>query len=115
VGVPGAAQHYSPLRLIELLAEVLEADPDQRVREVLGDRYEELEELCRWSRLDRFDRRNANRRLAVRDDRSSEEPDMRIRVQMVIEGDEDVPAEVHQVADLHRGELGTDTLRLQLA
>ncbi len=42
----------------------LEADPDQRVREVLGDRYEELEELCRWLRLDRFDRRAANRRLA---------------------------------------------------
>jgi hypothetical protein len=57
-------QHYSPLRLVELLAELLEADPDQRVREVLGDRYEELEELCRWLRLDHFDRRAANRRLA---------------------------------------------------
>jgi hypothetical protein len=57
-------QHYSPLRLFELLAELLEADPDQRVREVLGDRYEELEELCRWLRLDHFDRRAANRRLA---------------------------------------------------
>jgi hypothetical protein len=54
----------SPLRLFELLAELLEADPDQRVREVLGDRYGELEEQCRWLRLDRFDRRNANRRLA---------------------------------------------------
>ena len=57
-------QHYSPLRLIELLAEFLKADPDQRVREVLGDRYEELEELCCWLSLDRFDRRAANRRLA---------------------------------------------------
>jgi hypothetical protein len=57
-------QHYSPLRLIELLAELLEADPDQRVREVLGDRYGELEELCRWMQVDRFDRRAANRRLA---------------------------------------------------
>src|SRR6266480_2831489 len=57
-------QRCSPLRLIELLAELLDADPDQRVREVLGDRYEELQELCRWLRLDRFDRRNANRRLA---------------------------------------------------
>ena len=57
-------QRYSPLRLIELLAELLDADPDQRVREVLGDRYEELQELCRWLRLDRFDRRAANRRLA---------------------------------------------------
>ena len=57
-------QHYSPLRLIELLAELLEADPNERVREVLGDRYEEPEELSRWLRLDRFDRRAANRRLA---------------------------------------------------
>ena len=57
-------QHYSPLRLFELLAEFLEANPDQRVREVLGDRYEELEELCRWLQVDRFDRRAANRRLA---------------------------------------------------
>ena len=53
----------SPLRLIELLAELLEADPNELVREVLGDRYEELHELCRWLRLDRFDRRAANRRL----------------------------------------------------
>jgi hypothetical protein len=57
-------QHYSPLRLFELLAELLEADPNERVREVLGDRYEELEELCRWLRVDRFDRRAANQRLA---------------------------------------------------
>jgi hypothetical protein len=54
----------SPLRLLVLLAELLEADPDQRVREVLGDRYEELQGQCRWLRLDRFDRRAANRRLA---------------------------------------------------
>ena len=40
---------------------------------------------------------------------------MRIRVQVVIEGDEDVPPEVHQVADLQRADLGTDTLGLQLA
>ena len=58
-------QNYSPLRLIELLAELLEAHPDQRVREVLGDRCEELEELCRWMQVDRFDRRAANRRLAT--------------------------------------------------
>ena len=38
---------------------------------------------------------------------------MRIRVQVVIEGDEDVPPEVHEVADLQRGDLGTDTLGLQ--
>jgi Plasmid pRiA4b ORF-3-like protein len=56
-------QRYSPLRLLELLAELLEADPDRRVREVLGDRYEELEELCRWLQVDHFDRRGANRRL----------------------------------------------------
>jgi hypothetical protein len=40
---------------------------------------------------------------------------MRIRVQVVIEGDEDVPPEVHDVADLQRADLGTDTLGLQLA
>lgn len=59
-------QRSSPLRLVELPAELLEADPDQRVREVLGDRYEELEELCRWLHVDRFDRRDANRRLGER-------------------------------------------------
>lgn len=40
---------------------------------------------------------------------------MRIRVQVVIEGDEDVPPEVHEVADLQRGDLGADTLGLHLA
>ena len=40
---------------------------------------------------------------------------MRIRVQVVIEGNEDVPPAVHEVADLQRGDLGTDTLGLQLA
>src|SRR5260370_21407944 len=58
-------QNYSPLRLLELLAELLEADPDQRVRQSLGDRYEELEELCRWMQVDCFDRRAANRRMAA--------------------------------------------------
>jgi len=36
-------------------------------------------------------------------------------VQVVIEGDEDVPPAAHEVADLQRGGLGTDTLGLQLA
>ena len=40
---------------------------------------------------------------------------MRIRVQVVIEGNEDVPPEVHEVADLQRADLGTDTLGLHLA
>jgi hypothetical protein len=40
---------------------------------------------------------------------------MRIRVQVVIEGNEDVPPAVHEVADLQRGDLGMDTLGLQLA
>ena len=31
---------------------------------------------------------------------------MRIRVQVVIEGDGEVPPEVHEVADLQRGALG---------
>ena len=40
---------------------------------------------------------------------------MRIRVQVVIEGDGEVPPAVHEVADLQRGDLGMDTLGLQLA
>jgi hypothetical protein len=40
---------------------------------------------------------------------------MRIRVQVVIEGDGEVPPAVHQVADLQRGSLQADTLGLQLA
>ncbi|HYR62190.1 MAG TPA: hypothetical protein VET24_06085 [Actinomycetota bacterium] len=56
-------QRYSPLRVIEL-AELLVADPNQHVGEVLGDRHEELVKLCRWMQVDRFDRRAANRQLA---------------------------------------------------
>src|SRR5882672_11268407 len=40
---------------------------------------------------------------------------MRIRVQVVIEGNEDVPPEVQQVADLQRGNLQADTLGPRLA
>jgi hypothetical protein len=40
---------------------------------------------------------------------------MRIRVQVVIEGDDDIPPEVHEVAELYRDDLGADTLGLQLA
>jgi hypothetical protein len=40
---------------------------------------------------------------------------MRIRVQVVIEGDEDVPSALHEVAELYRDDLGADTLGLQLA
>ena len=40
---------------------------------------------------------------------------MRIRVQAVIEADDDIPPAVHEVADLQRGDLGADTLGLQLA
>ena len=40
---------------------------------------------------------------------------MRIRVQVVIEGNEDVPPEVHEVADLRRAILQADTPGLQLA
>jgi hypothetical protein len=44
----------------------LEADPERRIGEALGDRYEELEELCRWLQVDRFDRRAATRRSWLR-------------------------------------------------
>jgi hypothetical protein len=40
---------------------------------------------------------------------------MRIRVQVVIEAEDDVPPAVHQVANLQRGDLGAATLGLQLA
>ena len=56
-------QQHSPLRLFELVGELLDADPDRRVDEILGDRYEQLVESCRWALIDRFDRRAANRRL----------------------------------------------------
>jgi hypothetical protein len=36
-------------------------------------------------------------------------------VQVVIEADDDIPPEVHEVAELHRGALQADTLGLQLA
>jgi len=37
---------------------------DQTVAEFVDDHAEELVELRRWARIDRFDRRAANRRLA---------------------------------------------------
>jgi hypothetical protein len=40
---------------------------------------------------------------------------MRIRVQVVIEGDGDIPSALHEVAELYRHDLGTDMLGLQLA
>lgn len=46
-----------------MFGELLDADPDQRIDEILGDRYREFLELCRWTLIDRFDRRAANRQL----------------------------------------------------
>jgi hypothetical protein len=40
---------------------------------------------------------------------------MRVRVQVLIEADGDIPPAVHEVAELHRGHLQPDTLGLQLA
>jgi hypothetical protein len=40
----------------------------QRIDEILGDRYGEFVELCRWTLIDRFDRRAANRQLHDRAD-----------------------------------------------
>ena len=58
-------QHYHPVvvagRLAEILGVVLDADdPDA----VVDDHREERAELVRWATIDRFDRRQANRRLA---------------------------------------------------
>ena len=40
---------------------------------------------------------------------------MRVRIQVVIDSDDDGPAVVHEVANLERGDLRIDTLGLQLA
>jgi hypothetical protein len=71
--------------------------------------------LLRWLKIDRFDRRAANRELA----RGSTACGMRLRVQVVIEADDDdddrrSPA-VHEVAQIDRDALSVDTLGLHLA
>ena len=53
----------APIRLLRMFGELLDADPGQRIDEILGDRYQEFLELCRWTLIDRFDRRAANRQL----------------------------------------------------
>jgi len=53
----------APLKLLRAFGELLDADPEQRIDEILGERYEEFVELCRWTLIDRFDRRAANRQL----------------------------------------------------
>jgi Plasmid pRiA4b ORF-3-like protein len=60
----------APLKLLRVLGELLGADPGQRIDEILGDRYEEFLELCRWTLIDRFDRRAANRQLRDMGDRA---------------------------------------------
>jgi hypothetical protein len=61
----------APLELLRMFGELLDADPELRIREILGDRYGEFLELCRWTLIDRFDRRAANRQLHELADRSS--------------------------------------------
>jgi hypothetical protein len=57
-------QHQgAPLELLRMFGELLDADPELRIRDILGDRYWEFPELCRRTLIDRFDRRAANRRL----------------------------------------------------
>jgi hypothetical protein len=53
----------APLKLLRAFGELLDADPSRRIDEILGERYEEFVELCRWTLIDRFDRRAANRQL----------------------------------------------------
>lgn len=53
----------APIKLLGMFGELLDADPGQRLDELLGDRYCEFLELCRWTLIDRFDRRAANRQL----------------------------------------------------
>jgi Plasmid pRiA4b ORF-3-like protein len=56
----------APLELLRAFGELLDADPGRRIDEILGERYEEFLELCRWTLIDRFDRRAANRQLRDR-------------------------------------------------
>jgi hypothetical protein len=49
----------APIKLLRMFGELLDADPGQRIDELLGDRYCEFLELCRWTLIDRFDRRAA--------------------------------------------------------
>jgi Plasmid pRiA4b ORF-3-like protein len=53
----------APVKLLRMFGELLDADRGQRIDEILGDRYEQFLELCRWTLIDRFDRRAANRQL----------------------------------------------------
>ena len=39
---------------------------------------------------------------------------MRVRVQVIVEGDDETPSVVHEVAHIERGDLHIDTLGLQL-
>ena len=60
-------QHQgAPIKLLRMVGELLDADHGQRIDEILGDRYDEFLELCRWTLIDRFDRRAANRQLRDR-------------------------------------------------
>jgi len=57
-------QHLgAPIKLLRMFGELLDAEPEQRADELLGDRYWEFLGLCRWTLIDRFDRRAANRQL----------------------------------------------------
>jgi hypothetical protein len=106
-------QHQgAPIKLLRMFGELLDADPDQRMDEILGDRYREFLELCRWTLIDRFDRRQPP---TPRAGRPGEERAMRITVQVVIENDDERPPERHDVARLDRGDLDAGTVGLQLA
>ena len=60
----------APMKLLRVFGELLDADPSQRIEEILGDHYDEFVELCRWTLIDRFDRRAANRQLRDLADRA---------------------------------------------
>ena len=53
----------APLKLLRVFGELLDGDPERRIDEILGERFEEFAELCRWALIDRFDRRATNRQL----------------------------------------------------
>jgi hypothetical protein len=107
-------QHQgAPIKLLRMFGELLDAEPELRVDEILGDRYGEFLELLPVD-ADRPVRPPRRQPPTTRPDRRGEERTMRITVQVVIENDGQNRPEVHEVARLDRGELDAGTVGLQL-
>jgi hypothetical protein len=119
-------QRYSVVsiaeRLLELLSPLISEtdsfDGDRDDDDAVDDHHEELVDLLRWLKIDRFERRAVNRQLFAARADATEDRSMKLRVQVVIvpedEDGEGAPV-VHEVAQIERGDLAVDTLGLHLA